>query len=129
MEAEVVNSDSVHGVFTAMGIERMDGNLASGHPSILPTWSAYMCVELRQLSNALFITPPTALSPPCESSAATPGEDCPPLLAGSNQQVAPTKKGDNWSLAASPCPHIDRKSVGSQYRQRRSVSSHQCSGE
>lgn len=41
MEAEVVNSDSVHGVFTAMGIERMDGNLASGHPSVLPTGAAY----------------------------------------------------------------------------------------
>ncbi|EJK57247.1 hypothetical protein THAOC_22734, partial [Thalassiosira oceanica] len=31
---------------------------------------------------------------------------------GSNQRVGPTKRGGDWSLAASPRPHIDRKSAG-----------------
>ncbi|EJK71474.1 hypothetical protein THAOC_07078, partial [Thalassiosira oceanica] len=67
------------------------------------------------LSNALFIhSSDRSVSPVEKSSAATPGEDCSPPSPGSNQRVAPTKRGGNCSLAASSLPHIDRKSAGSQ---------------
>ncbi|EJK54314.1 hypothetical protein THAOC_26070 [Thalassiosira oceanica] len=64
----------------------VDGNLASGHPSVLPTTHrSRICVELGQFcpTNALFIhssyyrRSPLRL-PREKSSAATSGEDCSP---------------------------------------------------
>ncbi|EJK47974.1 hypothetical protein THAOC_33268, partial [Thalassiosira oceanica] len=74
-----------------------DGNLASGHPSVLPTGAAYA------LSNALFIQSSDRSVSPVKSHPWLLQERiAPPPSPGSNQRVAPTKKGGNWSLGLRP---------------------------
>ncbi|EJK71207.1 hypothetical protein THAOC_07374 [Thalassiosira oceanica] len=97
-----------------MGIGWMDGWMDGW----MVTWPRGIPV----LSNALFIhssgrsvhSSGRSVSPVKSHPRLLQETIAPPPSPGSNQRVAPTKRGGNWSLAASSRPHIGRSKIGNR---------------